>query len=473
MSILPVPSSTILPVSGPTPLPRRGAVPVVAVVAMVAVGTGVIVGTDATLFLLVAVIALVAGLCFVGPKCRLVIAVAGALVVFQSTLSLLKYAYLGLAVLCFALSLRGVCDASGALRREYRPFILASFALAAYLAFSYLVARANGASFELWFRDALPYFLLTVLPVIGIAAGERITRRWNDVWMVLLGIVVSVGVTSEWLARREVSALPFGRFVLSSAVIVALCFAYAVTMAGLPRRRGRVGWAVVATIILVVMLLSGTRTNIVLLAALVGVVGLAKPSAVSPRRMASLVLCILLAFVTVAPLVAHVVVSDPTFFSDRIQSAEAVLTGEAASDGSFGERQQAYEWTAEAFADHPILGTGPGHLYPAPEKLTFNLDAPGIVPAKFGLVGMFFIAAFLLAAVVAVRRIRVEYGGFPTYTAARGWMCVLVALIPFGPWLEDKGFAIALAILFAGVVSETRGPTPSLSETAPLRTEKV
>jgi hypothetical protein len=182
--------------------------------------------------------------------------------------------------------------------------------------------------------------------------------------------------------------------------------------------------------------------------------------------------------VVVVPVVARVAVSDPTFLSDRIQSAEAVLNGEADSDGSFGERQQAYLWTSEEFAAHPVLGTGPGHLYPAPAKLTFNLDAPGIVPAKFGLAGMFFILAFLLSVVVAVRRIRAEHGTVPAYTAARGWMCVLLALIPFGPWLEDKGFAIALAVLFASVVSETRGPQrvpsePASSRSAAPRAEPV
>jgi hypothetical protein len=440
--------------------PRRRpfeAVACVATICLLSIAAGVMSGIDLVLLSGVVAVALVAVLCFVGPKCRLVICVAGALIVFQSTYSVLKYAYLALAILCFLLSLGGVRAPDATLRKEFRPLVLASLGLAAFLLLSSLVARANGTPLDLWFRDALPYFLMTMLPFVGIAAGERISQRWNHIWIILLGLVVSVGITADWLDRREVSALPFGRFVLSSATVVALCFAYAVVLAGRSRGLRQLGWGAVAAVIIVATILPGTRTNLLLLVAAVGVVGAVRKAAVPLHRAVALTIGIVAALILVAPPVARLVVADPQFFDSRVEAALNVLTGDPDSDGSYSERKQSYELTAEAFFDNPILGTGPGFLYPAPQVETFNLDAPGIVPAKFGIVGICFIAAFLWSVAVAVRRLRRRHGPFPAYTAARGWALVLVALLPFGPWLEDKGFGIAVAVLLASVVAESSG----------------
>jgi hypothetical protein len=422
-----------------------------------AAAAGALAGYDVFLFLVCGAIAVVGALCFVGPKCRLVISTVGALVVFQSSFNVLKYAYLGLALLCFCMSVGGVCSKGGEIRREFRPMVLASACLAVYLTFSLLVSRSNGTSFEWWFRDALPYFLLTILPVIGIAAGCRISPRWNRIWIISLGLVVSLGVTADWLARRDVSALPFGRIVLSSTVVVALCFAYCLVMAGLPRSPLRIVSAIAAATIIVMMIISGSRTNLVLLVAFIGVVGAAAASAVSPRRALTLLVATALGLAVMAPVVSELFIADRGFIQERIEGAVTVLVDDPDGDASFRERSRSYAWTAEAFANHPLLGTGPGFSYPLSPRPTFNLDAPGIVPAKFGLVGIAFILAFLASVVVAVRRIRGLYGPLPSYTAARGWFVVLLALIPFGPWLEDKGFAVALSIMFAALVSESFG----------------
>jgi O-antigen ligase len=428
------------------------------IIAATSAVAGALAGLDILLFLACAGILLVGALCLLGPRCRLVVATVGALVVFQSSFNVLKYAYLGLALLCFCLSLGAVCEKGGVIRREFRPMVLASAGLAIYLLFSLLVSRSNETPFQAWFRDALPYFMLTILPVVGIAAGRRMSPAWNRLLIISLGLVVSLGVTADWLERRDVSALPFGRIVLSSAVVVAFCFSYCLVMAGFSRSRLRLVWAGAAAAIVVMMIISGSRTNLVLLAAFIGVVGSAAAAAVSPRRALTLLVATVAALVVALPVVSKLFIADPGFIEERIEGAVTVLVDDPDGDGSFRARSQSYELVAEAFADHPVLGTGPGFLYAPGPTPTFNLDAPGIVPAKFGLVGLAFILAFLVSIIVAVRRIRRRYGPRPSYVAARGWLIVLLALIPFGPWLEDKGFPIALAIMFAALVSETNGP---------------
>jgi len=427
-------------------------------------GAGLLAGLDPLIFAQCASLVVGATLCFVGPKSRLVISVVGALLVFQSDFTSLKYGYLAVAFLCFLLSLRSIFDPGGGIRREFRALVVCSALLACYLAFTFVVSRSNDISSVQWFRDALPYFLLVLLPYIGIAAGPAISPRWNHWWFIAIGLAVSVGLTADWLHRRGVSALPFGRFVLSSTVVVALCFAYAITQAGLPRNPMRWWWGTISLIILVAVLLTGSRSNLVLLAAFAGIIGSARDFRVTPRRAWGVLFGLLLTLVVVTPLVANLLVSDPDFLNTRINDALAVLQGHADADASYAMRKASYDLTAEALTDHLALGTGPGYLYPTPPKPTFNLDAPGIVPAKFGLFGLAFIGAFLLSVAVSVRNIRRAHGPSPAFTASRGWLVVLIALVPFGPWLEDKGFPVALAMLFAAVISDAR---PESSECRP------
>jgi len=435
------------------------------VVGTCSLGAGLLAGLNITIFAMCAFTVLGTGLCLIGPKSRFVISVVGALFVFQSTLTVLKYGYLVIALLCFALSVRSVLQPDGRVRREFRGLVLCSALLFCYLTSTFVVSRSIGTSFEQWFRDALPYFLLVLLPYIGIAAGPLIAPRWNRRWFIAIGLVVSIGLTADWLERRGVSALPVGRFVLSSTVVVALCFSYAITKAGLLDTTNRWIWGATAIAILVAMLLPGTRTNLALLAAFAGVVGSALNSRVEPRRAFGVLAGLILTIIVATPLVAQLLISDPNFLNARLNDAATVIQGNAESDPSYAMRKTSYNLTAEALTDHPALGTGPGYLYPVPPVPTFNLDAPGIVLAKFGFIGLAFIGAFLLSVVASVRRIRQTYGPSPAYTACSGWLVVLVVLIPFGPWLEDKGFPIALAMVFAAVLSEAHGQNTASNPT--------
>lgn len=428
-------------------------------VAAVALAVGLATGARTALALQAGAALLGLGVCLLGPRSRLVVTVVGALVVFQSDLNTLKYGYLVIALVCFAYSVGRVLTPDRRLRREFRPLVAGSAVLVLYLLFTSVVAASNGTDAQLWFRDALSYFLLALLPYVGIAAGEDISPRWRNAWFVTIGIVVSIGMTTDWLDRRGVSALPVGRLVLPSTTVVALCFAYAITKTGLPGRN-RVRWSAAAGFIFIAVLLTGSRTNLVLLVAFAGITGAARKARVPASTTAGAALGILLVAAVAVPLAAPLFISDPDFLGKRLGYAGTVLTGDAGSDQSFLMRQTAYDMAAEAFGDHVALGTGPGYSYPTETGSTFNLDAPGIVPAKFGLVGIFVVGFYLVSLVVVVTRIRARYGPSPSITAARGWLVVLIALTPFGPWLEEKGFTVAVAMVMAAVISETAGTQP-------------
>jgi O-antigen ligase len=426
------------------------------IVGAISLGFGLFAGRSQWLFFEGLAILIGGTLCAVGPKCRFALTVGGALVVFQSDLTILKYAYLALAIVCFSLSLKSILDPAGKIREEFKFLVVCSALLLGYLSFTWVISHSIGTPFDLWFRDVLPYLLIAVLPYIGIEAGIAISPQWSRRWIITIGLVSSAGLAAEWLNRRGVSALPFGGFVLSSTVIPALCFAYAITKAGLPSSLRRGAWTATAALILVAVLVSGSRSSLTLPIAFLGVIGTPEKFRLSPRKAAGLLFGIVASLLVIAPVAAQLFVSDPNFLSGRLNDTLSVIGGNGESDGSYGARRESYSLTTEAFANHPTLGTGPGYLYSNPPARAFNLDAPGIVPAKFGLVGMAIIALFLVSVIVTIRRIQRSYGPSPAITAARGWSVVLIVLVPLGPWIEDKGFALALAILFGLVLADAR-----------------
>lgn len=437
-----------------------------ATVGSVSTGVGVLAGLNPLVCAEGVALVVAVSLCLAGPRARLLVIVAGAMVAFQSDFTTLKIGYLGLALICFALSVPSVLTPEHRIRPEFRMLLVAAVPLACYLAFTVLVSRSNGTSVTTWFRDVLPYVLLVLLPFVGIAAGPTISPRWNQWWFIVIGVVSSIGWGADWLNRRGVSALPVGRVVLSSTVVVALCFCYAITRAGTPGAALRRVWGGIALLMLVAMLLTGSRTNLVLLAGFAGVIGTARNSRVPPKNALGVLGGLVLALVVATPVAAGFLVSDPEFLSTRIADAATVLGGDAQSDASYAERKAAYDLTGEALSSHELLGTGPGHIYPSGAEPSFNLDAPGIVPAKLGLVGTVLIVAFLAAVASTVRRIRRVHGPSPGYTAACGWAVVLILLIPFGPWLEDKGFALAIAMMLASVIADARGPDAAARRTS-------
>jgi hypothetical protein len=417
-------------------------------------GIGVLAGLNVNIFAALAATGLMTSVCLIGPKSRLLVSIVGGLIVFQSDLEILKLGYLVVALLCFAMSVGSVRGPTGGIRPEFRSLVITSFALFCYLLFTFFLSRSIGTSTDQWLRDSLSYFLLTLLPYIGIAAGPAISARWNRRMYFIVGVVVSLGVAADWLGRRGVSALPIGRFVLSSAVVVALCFSFAVTMACLPSTRRRLLWGAASLLIMMAMLLPGTRTNLLLFATFFGILGSVGNVRVPAGAAARFALTLIVTLVIAIPIFAQVFISDPEFLRQRVAFAVTVLQGDAEADQSYGERKAAYDLADEALGEYPTFGTGPGHLYAIYPIPTYNLDSPVIIPAKFGLVGMIFIGAFLLSIVDAVRKIRRRCGPSPTYTALSGWLVILVALVPFGPWLEDKGFSIALVMIFASMLSQ-------------------
>jgi hypothetical protein len=394
---------------------------------------------------------------------RLAAVVLGALVVFQSSREVgpAKFTYMAVAGACMVISAIRIWKAQDPALQILRPLVPATLALAAVIGVSGVVAQTGGTNIGDWARDVLPYALLVILPIVGADAALDTTPGWLEAFIGLLGVTGAVGITLDWLHRRDVSNLGVGRVLLSTTVLVALGFSLAITRAGLGPKR--VGWLLAGLSILAAFLLSGSRASLVLVAAIVGVVGARHKARIRLASATRIGIAIAIGVTLVLPWAASKVIADPDFIQSRVHSAQLVVTGHADRDQSFEERRMSYVWATGQVRQHPWLGTGPGYRYPGGH---FTLDTPFITPAKFGVVGTAVIVSYLGALVLCVHRSRKWIGYLTIHTAARGWAAVLLALVPFGSWLEDKGFAISVTLLIAVVTTQTRrtsaegGPTP-------------
>jgi hypothetical protein len=347
----------------------------------------------------------------------------------------------------------------------------------ALLCLSALVATSGGTQIIAWARDASAYFFVICLPAVALDAGQHFTRKQLETLIVILGVAAAAGFAIDWISRRDVSSLEVGRLILATTTLVALAFAYVITKAATGPHRSV--WILLSTVILAMMMVSGTRTNLVLLAAAIGIVGTAAKGRVPINRLVTqMAFLVLLAAISI-PVLGRLLTDDPQFLSKRIAATVAVMTGKFATDGSFLERAHAYATAKAAFLQSPLVGLGPGHAFTAGRShshYSTSLDTPWLVPAKLGLLGVAALIFYLTSVLVCMARIRRATGGMAILTVGRGWFAILLFLVPFGPWVEDRGFALALALFIAALSaaarekfrSETDDVTPALGTTVRL-----
>lgn len=407
---------------------------------------------------------------------RLFVVVAGGLLVFQSSDSVgpAKFAYLAAAAVCVAVSGYRLATGSSSAVVSFRPMLAGSAVLVGYLVLNAVVARLHGVAATDWARDAAPYFLLATLPIVGLDAGTDISSRVLERTIGVLGVVAAAGFAVDWLNRRGVSSLGVGRLVLATTTLAALGFSFAmVRAAGGPQR---IRWAAAAVAVLALMLVTGTRTNLVLLAAVIGVVGSRAKSRVSLLRGLTVVAALALAAAAAIPALASRLSDDPQFISRRLEDLRVALSG--GSDQSLAARTFDYRLARAQFDGHAWFGFGAGHLYDQPKgPPTVSLDTPWAVLAKFGIVGTALLLWYLLGTVRSMVRARRITGPLSLYVVGRGWLFVLVALAVVIPWTEDKGSALALTLLVAAVAARLRefvaGPRPETAFEVPMATPEA
>jgi hypothetical protein len=137
------------------------------------------------------------------------------------------------------------------------------------------------------------------------------------------------------------------------------------------------------------------------------------------------------------------------------------------TDPSYIERARQAGVAMSTFSSSPLTGVGLGHRFEwitayGQFYSTYNMDTGLTIAAKFGLLGMLLLGVAVASAVSFYRRLPNQGTDWMRFSFV-GFAAISVATLPLGNPLEDKGFALASAILLAWAFARVR---PELAQSA-------
>jgi O-antigen ligase len=424
---------------------------------LVSVATGVGLAIEPVLALL-PIAALASACLLVDGRARIVFVVLGGLFVFQREqgLDMSKMAFLALFAVAFVgafLNVRTLRDSPA--YRLARPLLVASTAFAVLAGVSLVIAHNNGTPLVgWWLRDTAPYLLFASAPIFALDAQAAVGRRRLVALLVTAGMVGAVAFAIHWLERRGIANFQAETLGLASHFVPAALFAYAMS-AALHARSMR--WLAVAAPVLALLLVTGTRTNLVLFVAPVAIALATRRHRATRMIRLALIGPIAVAITLVIGLgVLRIASANEEYLTKRISIFKS--TG-SSSDASYIERRRQMHAAWEVFKENPILGSGPGTIFEwqtidRKSAAHFLIDTPLTFPAKFGLLGLviliFVVRQYWLfmRALIRARDATAAYLGLVGYLAI-----VVVSAIALSPF-ENKGFSFGLILLLALVLSE-------------------
>lgn len=398
---------------------------------------------------------------------RLLLVSLGAILVLDSStgIDLAKMLYLAVLVMSLAsawharrseLSLSPAAGVGALLSRAWWLIVIA-------VGISLPVALLNSHPLSLTVRDAAPYLLLGAAPIMALDAARGVSRRFLLVVFVVVGLLGAASLMAELLSLRELASLPIERLFFSSFILPASLFAYACARALRPssRRRDVLVWGATAAGVLGAILLTGTRTGILLLAA--PAVILVMGRGLSAFRRGLVLGAVGLALILLVFRFGGAIGIDTGAALERLGDTREQVSSPGQS-GSLEDRFAQSRASWELFKDSPVLGTGLGVVFEwrnpsGVPRQAFTVDAAFSTVAKLGLVGALGLLAYFLTLGQLARR----FAG-PTDRAALAGLCGIVVphCILSNPF-EDKGLALGLIFLVAlalkgGGEEPQRGP---------------
>ena len=403
---------------------------------------------------------------------RAAIVVFGGMLALQSSNDVdpWKLTYLAAAGIAVCGSLLAVYGMRGRhLVASARPWLIASAVVIAILALSLPVALAGGTKPMDWLRDAAAYALFAAVPWLALDAATSTTSGRLVAMLMVASAVSILSFGIEWIERRHLADLPIDRLTLPSFFLAAAFFALSWAMAQSSSGRRRLMWSLLGGLGLGLILLTGTRSTVVLLAA---------PAAVAllllrAKRIVGFVALIGLAAAQVLLAVLIVIAGQsvirwaseppagpsvegpgspqPPTTTERLDTIDDVVAG---ADNSLRERIAQTRAAVDALLDAPLLGVGPGHRFPWPNyagemRAGFTLDSPVIVLAKFGILGIVLVLAICVAYARFARQLWTTAPWTAVSTLSVAYGAVAVIWLPLGWPVEDKGFSLSLILILA------------------------
>jgi hypothetical protein len=428
----------------------------------VGVLAGLLVGLGPRVLLIF--LAMIALLLIRTPGGRFALFVFGIIVTAGSSdaVSAPKLVFTGLALIIGTIATVRAAQIVGTERgARLKPLMIASGAVGFAALMAAVTGILRGASLNDVARDSVSYVFLVIAFPVAVDAAQTVSHHVVRRLALIVGVLSTVSYTVSTLAARGFTSIPIDRIVFGSFFSVALLFAIGIAqIQGKSRRLLGLSLAIVAV---VGVLLSGTRSGLALFFGLLGLLGLKRSGAVSTFKVLGAGLgAMIVAWLALTFLGPRV--SDAQFLGARFHLGLAYLQSGTSADLSAQARSQRYAIASHYFQASPMFGHGFGgfadNSYAAAHGITFYLDTPVLIPAKFGLVG----TGLILWALVLLFRVLLtgpleSTDSKQARLVAKSFFWILVAITPFGAITENKGFASTLALLMLLAASSWRfGP---------------
>jgi len=394
-------------------------------------------------------------------RARFIVVVFGALTVFQSSdqLTAPKLLYLFALATSFGAALVRLPQlARSPAYHDLRPMLRAAVVLFGLILASLPVSVLYDVPQKMWLRDVAPYIMVACAPVFALDAQASWSARALRRLLVAGGVLGALGFMIRWLTSRQIADLSFVPVGLPTMLLASTVFAYGVA-AILHGDRRRLAWAVLTSLVLAMLLSTGTRSVLILLTVPL-VIALGSHHRLTQRsaRLVVATPCVVLLVLLGAQAVVRVTNADRDILAARTSLLFA--SGDRSSDQSYIERLAQTSASWEAFRSHPFLGTGPGQPivwtnFANEVQLSTVVDTPVSFLTKFGLIGLIAVAFMALGYVSTLRAFRARTGT-PTIVQLTliGFGAVVLGSALFQNPYEDKGLAIGLMLLLAVAARE-------------------
>lgn len=404
------------------------------------------------------ILAAVLPLMLVSATRRLVTFMLGSLLVFGSSagLSPAKIAFLGVSLLIVVIAVRGCVSRLTAEESDLISRALKGSALiVVFVAIFATVGILNGASPVSIGRDAITYLLIAMAIPIAIDSACDLPPGRAILIVVAVSGAAAASFAATYLSARDIGQLEIERLLLPSLALTGLGFAVSIALA-LGQKRLRSRWLLVALALVFSLLVTGTRTGVVLFSSLLGIFW-GKESG-RPIVWRTLVAITTLAVVGVVLLVyVSPFVAETDVVIARLRSLTTFLEQGVVVDASALTRLEESRIALSFYHESPIFGAGFGaNFFPLSGETptSFYLDTPALYLAKFGWVG----SGVLLGALAFIfRSLVADYPGNKHRAVARmsvmGGSFFFLCVLPLSAITEDKGFAVAVGCLVLLVVS--------------------
>ncbi|WP_158041232.1 O-antigen ligase, partial [Kocuria sp. CNJ-770] len=360
----------------------------------------------------------------------------------------LKPAYFLMVALFGLISIRNTKYLHASTKAAFRPIFLGSGLLTVLIILYVVYSVLQGQAPSRVIRDAFTYVLVAVSPFIAADAARETTTKNARIFVAVATGLAALSFSVFWLAVRQVSILGIERILMFSMMLsglgIIVGFVYGVS-------KLNAIWLGFGTLCLIAVLVTGTRSGLLLVLALVGAIG-AKQKLRLPwtRVVPGLLLVVSGAYFLLPSLSARI--STGNFLETRMEALLQVIEGGIESDASGQMRRRALEISLTVWRENPLLGVGFGQAFqsvrPGEPPVDFQLDSGMLLFAKFGIFG----------AVLVIGAIGVMLYGFLSFhkktkvrsraqTIAASFSFMVLILAMLGVPMEDKGFAYSLCLI--------------------------